>query len=128
MLTPLPDSFSGAPQSLRRRLSFHYPSSLPPSRPVVGEAQEIERAVTRAIVMQLWPTELDQLRLRRVNRQAVPPEPLGQHRHEALCITFQFAAYYKVICEPDQKTLPLHARLYVPFEPLVQHLMEVDIR
>src|SRR5712691_6906094 len=92
VLTPLPDSFSGAPQSLRRRLSFHYPSSLPPSRPVVGKAQKNERAVTRAIVMQLWPTELDELRLRRVDRQAVPPEPLGQHRHDAASVTLQLTA------------------------------------
>ena len=126
--TPLPDSFSGAPQSLARRLSFHYPGSLPRFRPVVSKAQKSERAVTLAIVFQLWPTELDQLRLRRMDRQAVTPEPLGQHRHDAVRVTLQLTADNEIICEPDQITAPLHARFHVPLEPLVQHLMEVDIR
>jgi len=68
--TPLPDFVFGASQSLRRCLSFYYPSSLTPACPVVGKAQKIERAVTLALLIQFWPAELYELRLRRMDRQA----------------------------------------------------------
>lgn len=86
----------------------------------MGEPQEIKGSVLVILLLFLaWSFKPDQLRLFRVDPQAVFPEPFRLHRHDPLGITFQLAAVHKIISIPDQVALAFQSRFHVLDIPLV---------
>ena len=86
----------------------------------MGEPQEIKGSVLVFLLLFLaWSLKHDQLRLVRVDPQAVFPEPFRQHRHDPVGITFVLSADRKVIAIPDQVALTFQSRLHFLDIPLV---------
>jgi hypothetical protein len=98
---------------------------------VVGEAQEIEspRAFPPFVVVRVfWPPERDETGLSRVEGETELAESLRQHFEHPPSVVLPREADDEVIGVPDEKRVALQARLDVALEPLVQHLVEVDVR
>ncbi len=86
--------------------------ALPRPHPVMGEAEEVE---CRALPAPSGPvrSEVQVPRLVRVEPQ---PVPVVLEKHHG------------VIGVPHQQAAPPHARLHLPLKPLVQHVVQVQIR
>src|SRR5690349_23465089 len=109
----------------------HHIATLPRLSPHVGEAEEIERgAVCGRMRGPLRPVEaeVDEARLVGMESESIPGQTLAQYRQDPLGIEKALEGHHQVISVPDKDSSPLQARSDVPFEPFVQHVVQVDIR
>src|SRR5271166_4275807 len=98
------------------------------------EAQQVKgswwspRRQARPIPGAAGPLERHQTSLLRVDRQAVFLKALGQHVHHPSGIFLTGKAHDEVVRVADQERAPLEARLDLPLEPFVQHVVQEDVR
>ena len=93
----------------------------------MGEAEKVERAIA-VFPRRRGLAERHQHRLFRMDGQTVARKPLRQHRHKLPGVTLQLTADHKVVGKADQERLSLQARLDLMLEPLIQYLVEVNVR
>ena len=77
-----------------------------------------------------WPlgSEVNEACLVGMEREPVPLKPLPQHFQDPFGVVVVLERHHEVISEPDQGTEPRHTRLHLVPEPLVQHMVQVDVR
>src|SRR6266536_200028 len=76
----------------------------------------------------IWTAERNQSGLFGMQRKAILAESLRQDRKESLGISFVLEQYCEVIRESNQSSTTIERPLHVPDEPLVEHLVQVDVR
>jgi hypothetical protein len=108
----------------------HHVLAIPRLSPRVGEAEEVERWI-----LAVWgrPTtslraEVDEARLVRMQLEAEPAKPFPQHVHNPLGIVVGLESHHEIISEPYQGRLPPHAWSHHVLEPLIQHMVQENIR
>src|SRR3954454_16003228 len=109
----------------------HHVDALLRLSPDVGEAEEIKRgAVCGRVRGPLWPfeAEVDEARLVGMEGESIPGQTLAQHRQDPFGIEEVLEGHHQVVGVPDKDGSPLQARPDVPFEPFVQHIVQVDVR
>src|SRR5262249_34880373 len=114
---------------LRRRFPLDDPVSCSVSSPEMSEAEQVKATWpwrSGVSVVAPWP-ERHQLCFVRVYRQAVLLHAPGKHVHHAPCIVFSLKANNKVVRIADEEGAPSQARFHIPFEPLVEHLVQEDV-
>src|SRR5215469_1499076 len=72
--------------------------------------------------------EVDEARLVRVEGESITCEPLAQHRQHAFGIDNVVERHQRVIGKPDKDALPSKTRFHLILEPLVQHMVQEDVR
>src|SRR2546426_2497975 len=122
----LVDGLDGPSQACTSRLAPHLPVTPARSPPVEREAQKVEAGRTSAPDPRR-SSEGHQARLVRVESQSVTPHPLRQHRHHALRIVLAFEADHEVVRIPYENRFPAQPRLDLALEPLVEHVVEIDV-
>src|SRR5271165_2313290 len=94
------------------------------------EAEEVERDAVRirvAYAPRPMKAKVDEVRLVRVEREPVPSKPLSQHVHDPLGVVETLERHYAVIGVPHEDAVPFEAHSYVPLEPFIQHMVQVDV-
>jgi hypothetical protein len=78
----------------------------------------------------LWSpwAEVDEARLVRMESESIPCEPLAQDRHHAFGIGDVVESHQRVVGKPDKGALPFETRFHLGLEPLVQHMVQEDVR
>ncbi len=120
-------------QAIRGCLPLDHPEPAPRPRPIMGEAQQIERLPSRDGRRVTRPSsprlaEVDQSGLFRVQGQIVPAESLRQHGQHPTRILFLAKAQHRIVRVADQDRLALEPRLDVLLEPHVQYVVQEDVR
>jgi hypothetical protein len=72
--------------------------------------------------------EVEETRLVRVQLKAEPAKPLPQHVHDPLGVLVVLKGHHEVIGKPYQARLPLHAWSHHVLKPLVQHMVQENVR
>jgi len=122
------DQRAGKP-ALGRRLPHHV---LAPLRfhPGVGEAEKVERGFL-AVWMRATASlraEVDEARLVGMQREPMPFKPFPQHFQHPLSVAVVLEGHHEVIGKSHQGTASRQARPHLVLEPLVQHMVQVDVR
>jgi hypothetical protein len=120
---------SGEP-SLCCHLPHHVLASHRPA-PHVGKAEEVERCTAcRRMMLPVRSTEaeVDEPRLLRMECESKPVQPPTQDMEDSLGVKVILKRHHKIIRIPDQdvssfQVLTDHCR-----EPLIQHVVQVDVR
>ena len=96
---------------------------------MVREAQKVEgpRPIVTPVVA-VGPMKRHESRLLQVQRQAVLAESLRQDLQESLGIMLVVEQHDEVIRIPEQLSTTRESRLNVSDEPLVEHVVQVDVR
>src|SRR5689334_13161845 len=109
----------------------HHVDALLRLSPNMGEAEEIERGAIGGRMnsaIRPFEAEVDEARLVGMESESIPGQTLAQYRQDPLGIEKALEGHHQVISVPDKDSSPLQARSDVPFEPFVQHVVQVDIR
>src|SRR5215469_10262036 len=96
----------------------------------MGEAEKVERrclAVWMRATLALG-SEVDEARLVRVEREPVPAKPFPQYFQYPFGVVVVLEHHHEVISKPHQGTWSRHAGLHRVLEPLVQHMVQEDVR
>src|SRR5262249_53582299 len=123
--TPVADRRQRAGVTLLCRYLPHHVLTLPRLSPNVAEAEEGERCPIRArVVLAIWSVaaEVDKACLVGMERELVPSKTLAQ------CILNVCERHHGVISKTDKGTVPLEPRFHRVLEPLIQHMMQEDVR
>src|SRR2546422_11694941 len=108
------------------------PESPPPpprDRPVVGEAEEVEgRWPGRAPGRAPRRRKLQQPRLCRMHRETVLSQSLRKYGRHATRIRLHGEDEDEIICVPDEERPTPEPGLHHRLPPVVEHLVEVDVR
>src|SRR5690348_8772354 len=113
-----------------RHLPHHVDAFLRLS-PNVGEAEEIERGAVCGrmnCTIRSFEAEVDEARLVGVEGESVPGKTLAQHRQDPFGIEKVLEGHHQVVSVPDKDSSPLQARSDVPFEPFIQHIVQINVR
>jgi hypothetical protein len=97
----------------------------------VAEAEKGERCPTRVrVVLAIWSVaaEIDETRLVGVERELVPSETLAQNIQNPLGILEVRERHHGIVGESDKGTSPLEPRFNLVLEPLIQHMMQENVR
>src|SRR5437016_1482760 len=100
----------------------------------MGETQEVERPRLRSSWCVLWPQragrsqERHQTRLVRMNRQTVLGKPFRQHLQHPASVVLTSKTHDQIIRIPNEESTAPQTRLHHLLEPLVQHVVQVDVR
>ena len=108
----------------------HHVLAFPRLSPRVGEAEEVERlclAVWGRPAMTLR-AEVDEARLVRMQLEAEPTKSFPQHFHDPLGVVVGLEGHHEVISEPYQGRPPPQAWSHLVLEPLVQHMVQENVR
>src|ERR1700687_2101331 len=126
--TPVGDGHDGLSQPRHARLEARHPASRLASPPIDREAEQVEggRALARGCPLAGAP-EGQQAGLFRVQAQSVPLEATPQDTHYPFRVVLPLKADGKIIGIADQVCLALHPREHVALEPLVEHVVQVDV-
>src|SRR5437870_280873 len=116
LAAPPPYSADRPTQAIRGRLLLDHPVPMPRLRPVVGEAQQVERSPSRGFrwptrTTSPWRTEVDQSGLLWVQAQAVLAKSLRQHGQHPTCIFFSAKAQHGIVRVAHQPVPPDLQRL-----------------
>src|SRR6516225_5097077 len=106
-------------------------SCLPRLSPYVAEAKKGERGTIRARVAgRIWSiaAEVDEACLVGMELELVPSKTLAQYIQNPLGILEVRERHYGVVGETDKSTFPLEPRLHLVLEPLVQHVVQENVR
>jgi hypothetical protein len=94
----------------------------------MGEPKEVERVWPATLGPHgARPSEASQACLGGMHRQAVSSETLWKNLHHTMCILFLGESNDDVVGVPDQERAPPQPRLDFLDEPLVQHVVQVNI-
>ncbi len=63
-----------------------------------------------------------------MKRQAVIRQPLRQHAEDSPCIPFFLEDDDQIICIADENCTTGKSRYDLPCEPLIKHLVQLDVR
>src|SRR5215471_10069928 len=127
---PFLDRSQRAGKSTFGRRLPHHVLALPRLSPRGGEAEKVKRlrlAVWRRPTTSLR-AEVDEARLVRMQLEAEPAKPFPQHAHDPLGIVVGLEGHHEIISEPYQGCLPPHAWSHHVLEPLIQHMVQENIR
>ena len=72
--------------------------------------------------------KIDEPGLGRVEVEPVPAKPLAQHAENTLGLFEIRKNQDAIVGIPHKNAVTPEARSYVPLEPLVQHVVQVDVR
>jgi len=134
---PLSDAFESAPEAVRGGLLLHHPKSLAGRGPIVGEAQQVEGVgpgaciavvVGRCRVPPVRSSEINQPGLLGVKRQAILRQPLRQHVENSPRVALLLEDDDHVISITNKGRMAGKSGHDLPHEPLIKHLMQVDVR
>ena len=127
---PLPHRSHRPAEPVLRRLALDHPASLPGTPPIVREPQHREAVLAlRTAPRRLRrPAKLHHPRLLRVQPQPVLPKPLRQHPKHPPRIVFPLEDQHGIVSISDLKGPPPKPRLDLVLEPLIQYLVQVDVR
>ena len=75
----------------------------------------------------LW-AEVDEVRLVRMEGESIPSEPLAEDRQHAFGVVDVVERHQRVVSKPDKGALPSQTRFHLGLEPLVQHMVQKDVR
>src|SRR5262244_1972424 len=109
----------------------HHVLTLPRLSPNVAEAEEGERCPIRVrVVLAIWSVaaEIDEACLVGVERELVPSKTLAQYVQNPLGILEVRERHDGVIGESGEGTFPLEPRFHLVLEPLIQHMMQENVR
>ena len=111
---------------------LHHETSSLGLRPVVSEAQEVERcgAISTLVIIavRLGAREAHKACLAFVECEAVLAESLRKHVQNAPCIALVREGDHEVVGIPNEECLPFESRLDLPVEPGVEHFVQVHVR
>src|SRR5436305_11253901 len=100
----------------------------------MGETEEVETPRlfkplrSPRLHLPVGPFETHQPGLVRVEAKAISVESLRQYLQHPPSIALQLEDQDEVVCEADQTRRPVQPRLDLGLKPLVQYLVEVDVR
>jgi hypothetical protein len=94
----------------------------------VREAEEIETARALATLLARWPPERKDPRFLWVKIQAESLESLRENSPDPLSVTLRREDDHEIVGIPNKRGSTLKPRLDLELEPLVQHLVEIDVR
>src|SRR5215472_2078760 len=129
--TPVGNRRQRAGVTLLCRYLPHHVLTLPRLSPNVAEAEKGERCPIRVrVVLAIWPVaaEIDEARLVGMERELVPSETLAQYIQNPLGILEVRERHHGVVGEPGKGTFPLKPRFHLVLEPLIQHMVQEDVR
>ena len=129
--TPIADRRQRAGVTLLCRYLPHHVLTLPRLSPNVAEAEEGERCPIRVrVVLAIWSVaaEIDKACLVGMERELVPRKSLAQYIQNPLGILKVCERHHGVISKTDKGTVPLEPRFHLVLEPLIQHMMQEDVR
>jgi hypothetical protein len=113
-----------------RYLPYYGPTAPRPA-PHVSQAEEVERSTIHIrMVRRLRPsvTEVDEARLVGMERKPVPLKTLAQDREDPSGIVEVFKCHDEIVGVPDKGTSPPQARSHLGLEPLIQHIVQINVR
>src|SRR4051812_49345509 len=99
--------------------------------PDMGEAEEVERGAPRSrVVGALWPleAEVDEARLVGMEREPIPGKTLAQNSQNPRGIGESLESHHEIVGVPDKAGSSLQTGSDHVFEPLIQHMVQVDVR
>src|SRR5215469_1973394 len=79
------------------------------------------------VLWSLW-AEVDEARLVGMESESISCKPLAQDRQHAFGIDNIVERHQRVVGIPDEGALPSETRSHLILEPLVQHMMQEDVR
>src|SRR5262245_55691103 len=129
--TPVGDRRQRAGVTLICRYLPHHILTLPRLSPYVAEAEKGERCPTCVrVVLAIWSVtaEIDEARLVGMERELVSSETLAQNIQNPLGVLEIRERHHGVVGESDKSTFPLEAWLHLILEPLIQHMMQENVR
>jgi hypothetical protein len=129
--TPVGDHRQRAGVTLRCRYLPHHVLTLSRLSPNVAKAEKGERCPIRVrLVPAIWSVtaEIDVACLVGMERELVPSKTLAQYIQNPLGILEIRERHHGVVGEPDKGTFPLKPRLHLELEPLIQHMMQENVR
>src|SRR6516225_6822952 len=129
--TPFGHRCQRAGVTLLGRYLPHHVLTLSRLSPYVAEAEKGERGTIRARVAgRIWSiaAEVDEACLVGMERELVPSKTLAQYIQNPLGILEVRERHYGVVGETDKSTFPLEPRLHLVLEPLVQHVVQENVR
>jgi hypothetical protein len=97
----------------------------------MAEAEKGERRAIRVrVVLSIWSVaaEIDEARLAGMKREPIPRKPLAQNVEHSLCVAEVSERQHSVVGESDKSTSPLETWLRLVLEPLIQHVVQEDVR
>src|SRR5262245_66442810 len=129
--TPVGDRRQRAGVTLLCRYLPHHVLALPRLSPDVAEAEEGERCPIRVrVVLAIWSVvaEIDEACLVGVERELVPSKTLAQYVQNPLGILAIREGHDGIVGESDKGTFPLEAWFHLILEPLIQHMVQKNVR
>src|SRR6185436_837907 len=96
---PFDNPLQSSSETAAHGLALHHPVASPGPAPEMREAKKVEAA---AFTLAGRTSEVDQSRLRRVEREPVPRESLREYSHHALRVRFSLEDHDGVIGVSDQ--------------------------
>ena len=129
--TPLPDGRQGPGHPILGRLAPD--NGIPPTRlaPIMREAKKVEgprSTTTAATTRRSRAPERDESGLLRVEIEPVLRESLREHLRYPTRVVLPSKDEDGIVRKADEGSRAPHMRLHDILEPLVQNLVEVDVR
>src|SRR5215831_3784790 len=109
----------------------HRAVSFPRPSPHVAEAEKGKRGPIRVrVVPSIWSVaaEIDEARLVAVEFEPVPSKTLAQDIQDPFGIPGIRERHHGVVGEADKDTSPLEVWFHLILEPLIQHMMQENVR
>ena len=127
--TPLIDCDQCAGKPALGRCLPHHILALARLPPGMGEAEKVEwwRLASWLHLAASW-AEVDEARLIRMKHKPIPSKPLAQDFQSPLGIAVLLEGHHKVISIAHERTASRKPGLHFVLEPLVQHMMQEDVR
>src|SRR6185369_4570300 len=96
----------------------------------MSEAKEVKRWLLAISMHATWTLgpEVDEARLVGMQREPKPSKPFSKQLQHPFGIVVVLEGQYEVIGKPNQGTLTLQVRPHLALKPLVQHMMQEDVR
>ena len=124
VLAPVPYGLGSPCKSVAgRELTYDQPTS-PRLAPHVGEAEEVELALSvMSAALPVHGPEVHKARLAVMEREPISRKPLAKDSEHTLAVPAVPECNDKVICVPHQPVRP-NARCHVLFHPYIQHMVQ----
>src|ERR1700721_782871 len=94
------------------------------------EAEKVERGPHRCRVTSIWTSEPEvyEASLGRMEPKPVPAQSLAQQFRHSLAGPMVLKGHHRVVSVSNQLAPPFESRSCHFLEPLVQHIVQVDVR
>ena len=126
--TPGVEDLLGPSEARPPCLTPHLPATRTGTHPVAREPYKVEGGWTFTALLARWGTPKGQPpRLVRVQGQSKAPQPFVEHRQPPSCFLLTLEADDEVVTIADQGCLAPQPRLHLCLEPLVEHVVQIDV-